>query len=220
MASNDAVLGATIGEILKARNIETPMYPPINRPENPDRHIALDVRNILVQLGLDLTDDSLQETPKRVTKMYTQEVFYGLNYANFPACTTIDNKMGYDEVIASKKIDVLSMCEHHLVPFIGHAYVAYIPKTKVLGLSKFNRVVDFFARRPQVQERLTEQCHAAFTHILQTDDVAIVIECQHLCVRLRGVKQSHGSTVTSKLGGRFKSVDALRSEFFALTQTR
>jgi GTP cyclohydrolase I len=167
-------------------------------------------------LGLDLDDDSLRETPKRVAKMFSEEVFYGLDYSNFPACTVIDNKMGYDEAIAGTKIDVLSMCEHHFVPFIGHAYVAYIPGTKVLGLSKFNRVVDFFARRPQVQERLTEQCHAAFTTILETDDVAVVIRCQHLCVRLRGVKQDGGSTVTSKLGGRFKSVDALRSEFFAL----
>jgi GTP cyclohydrolase I len=168
-------------------------------------------------LGLDMRDDSLDGTPARIAKMYGQEIFYGLDYKNFPKCTTVENKMGYDEAVVVKDADVLSVCEHHFVPFVGKACVAYLPSTKVLGLSKINRVVDFFARRPQVQERLTEQIWHTLACILETQHIAIVIRAEHMCVRLRGVKQeSH--TITSKLGGIFKTKPEARAEFFALTR--
>jgi len=172
---------------------------------------------MLHYLGLDLSDDSLSETPKRVAKMYTQEVFWGLNYANWPTMTAIQNKMGYDELLATK-CTVRSMCEHHLVPFIGVCWIGYLPKTKVLGLSKFNRLVDFFSRRPQVQERLTAQITAALQLILETNDVACVIHAHHYCVHLRGVQDTISKTVTSQMGGKFLKTPALRQEFLDLTR--
>lgn len=214
MTSTDHELGKKIHIKLKNMGIETPMNYP---PEDPTI-IGASFRDIMQEgLGLDLTDDSLDGTPARIAKMYGQEVFYGLNYKNFPACTTVENKMGYDEAVVVKDADVLSVCEHHFVPFIGKACVAYLPSTKVLGLSKINRVVDFFSRRPQVQERLTEQIWHALAVILETHNIAIVIRAEHMCVRLRGVKQeSH--TITSKLGGIFRTKPEARAEFFALTR--
>jgi GTP cyclohydrolase I len=161
-------------------------------------------------------DDSIKDTPTRIAKMYDSEIFYGLDYRNFPSCTTIENRMGYDELIVIKQIEVLSLCEHHFIPFIGYAHIGYIPETKVLGLSKFNRIVDFFARRPQVQERLTEQVHAALHHVLQSNDIGVVIRAEHLCVKLRGVKDNNSSTVTSKMTGKFRTERALREEFLHL----
>jgi GTP cyclohydrolase I len=211
----DVELGSQISNELKRAGIETPVMLDkllITR----SRYIANHFQSIMELLGLDMGDDSLKDTPARIGKMYVNEVFRGLDYGYFPKCTTVINKMHYDEVIISDGIDVLSMCEHHFVPFIGKAYVGYIPDTKVLGLSKFNRVVDFFARRPQVQERLTEQIHLAFRYILDTADVALVIRAQHYCVKLRGVKQTTTTTVTSKVSGRFKEKEALRAEFLSL----
>lgn len=217
--STDEQLGIKISTRLQQLGIETPMVNMLYYNDTNGGQSQL-IRSahatIMNSLGLDLQDDSLKDTPSRIAKMYTQEVFYGLDYTNFPKCTTIENKMGYDEVVVVKGIDVLSMCEHHFVPFIGCAHVGYIPKTKVLGLSKFNRVVDFFSRRPQVQERLGEQIHLALRTILETDDIAIVIEAQHFCVKLRGVKQDNTSTVTSKVTGRFMEKPELRAEFMAL----
>lgn len=213
-ANPENQLGLRVHLQLKKLGIETPMQPQI---ENVDVHIRLQVRNILTSLGLDLTDDSLKETPSRVAQMFTQEVFWGLNYDNFPKMTTIENKMNYDEMIATS-CSVKSICEHHLVPFMGIAHVAYIPKTKVLGLSKFNRLVDFFSRRPQVQERLTAQISSALQLILRTDDVAVVIKATHYCVHLRGVQDERSETVTSQVSGRFLKKPALRQEFLALTR--
>lgn len=214
--ATDTALGEMIGERLKLAGIETPMTNDLLIARRD--HISGMFYKIMQALGLDLKDDSLQGTPARIGKMFVSEVFYGLQYSNFPKCTTVENKMKYDEVIVSDGIDVLSMCEHHFIPFVGKAYVGYIPKTKVLGLSKFNRVVDFFSRRPQVQERLTEQVHLAFRTILETDDIALVIRAQHMCVKLRGVKQNSTWTTTSKMSGRFRESDALRAEFMALIQ--
>lgn len=207
-------LGLRVHLQLKRLGLETPM----NTPRSGAAwNIEKQIEAALKQLGLDLTDDSLKDTPARVAKMYTQEVFWGLNYDNFPKMTTIENKMKYDEMIAVS-CSVKSMCEHHLVPFIGSAHIAYIPKTKVLGLSKFNRVTDFFSRRPQVQERLTAQISAALQFILGTPDVAVVIQATHYCVHLRGVKDENSKTVTSKMSGRFMRKAPLRAEFLALTR--
>lgn len=207
-------LGRRVHEHLTTLSIETPFEPGeiVRRFE-----IADCMHRIMENLGLKMNDDSLQQTPERVAKMYCDEVFYGLDYERFPKCTTFENKMTYDEMIVTD-CTVMSLCEHHFVPFIGNAFVGYIPRHKVLGLSKFNRVVDFFSRRPQVQERLTVQIYAALCYILDTDDVAVVMKAEHLCSKLRGVKDARASTSTSKLGGRFMSKPELRAEFLALTR--
>lgn len=212
--------GKKVHELLVNKGIETPgvgTERSLHTPQNPDQVIRLSTESILRALGLNLRDDSLQNTPRRVAKMYTQEIFWGLNYANFPEMTAIANKMKYDEVLATK-CTVRSMCEHHLVPFIGVCWIGYLPKTKVLGLSKFNRLVDFFSRRPQVQERLTAQITASLQYILGTQDVACVIRASHYCVHLRGVQDTLSETVTSQMGGRFLRKPALRQEFLDLTR--
>lgn len=218
MSNNDPKLGTEIHNHLVKLGIETPGT--FTKTSALQRDLTLlDACTALVQgVGLNLEDDSIKDTPKRLHKMYNQEVFYGLHYEKFPKCTTVENKMAYDEMIAGRA-EVLSMCEHHFVPFIGVADVGYIPKTKVLGLSKFNRVVDFFSRRPQIQERLTEQVSAALRYILDTEDVAVVIRAEHMCVKLRGPKDATSVTITSKLTGKFKDVPELRSEFLALTRS-
>jgi len=154
----------------------------------------------------------LRETPRRVAKMFMYEIFGGLDYVNFPKITTIGNKMNYDSMLLERHIRVTSICEHHFVPIVGEAFVAYIPREKVIGLSKINRIVEFFCRRPQVQERLTEQIHAALCFILDTENVAVVLKAQHLCVQLRGVEDMQSDTITSRLGGVFFKGE-LRNEF-------
>ena len=145
--------------------------------------------------------------------MYVNEIFWGLDYEAFPKCTTVDNKMKYDEMVVERNVNVQSNCEHHFVVIDGVATVGYIPKQKVLGLSKINRVVEYFSKRPQIQERLTEQVYHALQYILETDDIAVVIDAQHYCVKSRGVEDVGSSTVTSKLGGVFKKDPAVRTEF-------
>lgn len=220
MVKNDLNgLGEEVRALLAERGLEKPYATPTVLDDETRGQLITDhFKRILELLGLDLIDDSLRDTPQRVAQMYLKEVFYGLDYSNFPRCTTVQNNMKYDEMIATK-CQVKSFCEHHFVPFIGTAYVAYIPNSHVLGLSKFNRVVDFFSRRPQIQERLTEQISRSLIHILHTDDVAVVIEATHMCVRLRGVQDEASHTVTSKLSGRFRTVPEARSEFLALTRT-
>jgi len=216
--NTDIELGFKINAELMRLGIETPTVGimDVAAPDANKKIIQNNFAGIMHELKLDLEDDSLKDTPKRIAKMYVDEIFSGLDYSNFPKCTTIENKMKFDELVLVRDIKVHSLCEHHFVPFIGHAHVAYIPDRKVVGLSKLNRVVDFFCRRPQVQERLTEQVAAAFQYILGTADVAVVIEAEHLCVKLRGVKDSSSNTITSKLGGRFKENSTLRAEFFSL----
>lgn len=209
-------LGFKVQEHLESLGIECPIRKSISSASN-ERDVSRYVQSILQALNLDMRDDSLKDTPKRVARMYLEEVFYGLRYENFPKMTVVKNRMKYDEMITCR-CQVMSLCEHHLVPFIGTAHIGYIPKDNVLGLSKFNRLVDFFSRRPQIQERLTEQVSAALQFILATEDVAVVISAEHLCVKLRGVKDQQSNTVTSKLAGRFRSTPEVRSEFLALTR--
>lgn len=170
--------------------------------------------NIMLALGLDLSDDSLADTPKRVAKMYVEEVFWGLLPENFPKMTVIENKMGYDEMVTEVNITLNSNCEHHFIPIIGKAHVSYIPKDKVIGLSKLNRLVDYYSRRPQVQERLTDQIAKKLQELLGTDDVAVVIDAMHTCVRTRGIKDSASHTRTSSLHGIYRSSADTRAEFY------
>ena len=160
-------------------------------------------------LGLDLTDDSLQGTPKRVAKMYIEEIFSGLNPANKPKVALFDNNYQYNRMLVEKNITFYSNCEHHFVHIIGKAHVAYISSGKVIGLSKLNRIVQYYAKRPQVQERLTNQIAEELKSVLHTDDVAVIIDAKHLCVSSRGVKDDTSSTVTSFFGGKFNTPEKI-----------
>jgi GTP cyclohydrolase I len=198
--------------------VETPI-----KKRNLDRKDQIDIiegnfAEIMRALGLDLSDDSLIETPKRVAKMYVNEIFWGLDYDAFPKCTTVDNKMHYNEMVVERNVNVQSNCEHHFVVIDGLATVAYVPKDKVLGLSKINRIVEYFSKRPQIQERLTEQIFHTLQFILGTEDVAVMIDAQHYCVKSRGVEDTGSSTVTSRLGGGFKNDPAVRNEFYQIAR--
>ena len=174
------------------------------------RLIKQDVQNIMNTLGLDLTDDSLKGTPNRVAKMFVNEIFGGLNPIKKPVSSTFENKYQYNEMLVEKNITVYSTCEHHLLPIIGKAHVAYFSKGNVIGLSKMNRIVDYFSKRPQVQERLTIQVVKALQEALGTEDVACVIDAKHLCVNSRGIKDVDCSTVTAEFGGKFKDKNVKR----------
>jgi GTP cyclohydrolase I len=174
--------------------------------------IRKDVENILLTLGLDLTDDSIKGTPNRVAKMFVNEIFGGLNPAKKPSASTFENNYKYGEMLVEKNIIVYSTCEHHLLPIIGRAHVAYISNGRVIGLSKMNRIVEHYAKRPQVQERLTMQIVQELQNALGTQDVACVIDAKHLCVNSRGIKDIESSTVTSEFGGKFKE-ESVRREF-------
>lgn len=174
--------------------------------------IKEDVRHIMETLGLDLTDDSLKGTPNRVAKMFVKELFGGLNPDVKPKASTFENKYKYGEMLVEKNITVYSTCEHHLLPIVGRAHVAYISNGTVVGLSKMNRIVDYYSKRPQVQERLTIQIVKELQEVLNTEDVACVIDAKHLCVNSRGIKDIESSTVTSEFGGKFKE-QATRREF-------
>jgi GTP cyclohydrolase I len=150
--------------------------------------------------------------------MYVEETFYGLQIDNFPKITVVENEFNYDEMLVEKNINIMSVCEHHFVGIVGKATIAYIPNGTVIGLSKLNRVAEYFARRPQVQERLTAQIYHALCYILETDQVAVVIDADHFCVKSRGIEDTGSSTVTSKLGGGFKDDAATRAEFMALAR--
>ena len=214
----DPELGRLVHEHLVKVGVETPV-----KKRNLDRKDQIDIiegnfAEIMRALGLDLSDDSLMETPKRVAKMYVNEIFWGLDYDAFPKCTTVNNKMNYNEMVVERNVSVQSNCEHHFVVIDGHATVAYVPKSKVLGLSKINRIVEYFSKRPQIQERLTEQIFHTLQFILDTEDVAVMIDAQHYCVKSRGVEDTGSSTVTSRLGGGFKTDPAVRNEFYHLAR--
>lgn len=213
----DAQLGQEIKKHLIKKGVETPMNE--SNVEDSDKLTLIESMfgQIMATLNLDLKDDSLRDTPKRVAKMFVNEVFYGLNYDNFPKCTAVDNKMKYDELVIEKNITCISNCEHHFVIIDGLCHIGYIPNEKVLGLSKLNRIADFFAKRPQIQERLTEQIYHALQYILKTDDIAVVVEGVHYCVKSRGIRDTTSSTITSKMGGRFKDDNSdVRKEFLSL----
>ncbi|GAD79922.1 GTP cyclohydrolase I FolE [Vibrio ezurae] len=202
-----------VKQALADRGLETPMVANELTAEDKKRKIEHHMREVLEILQLDLTDDSLQDTPKRIAKMYVDEVFSGLDYARFPKITVIENKMDVSEMVRVKDITLTSTCEHHLVTIDGRVTVAYIPRTKIIGLSKINRIVRFFAQRPQVQERMTQQILVAMQTLLESDDVAVKIDATHYCVKSRGVMDATSETTTTALGGIFKSNPATRHEF-------
>jgi len=181
----------------------------LTSPEKIDI-IKEDVRHIMETLGLDLTDDSLKGTPNRVAKMFVNEIFGGLDPEKKPSASTFDNKYKYGEMLVEKNITVYSTCEHHLLPIVGKAHIAYVSNGTVVGLSKMNRIVDYFAKRPQVQERLTIQVVKELQKVLNTEDVACVIDAKHLCVNSRGIRDVDSSTVTSEFGGVFKNKETKR----------
>jgi GTP cyclohydrolase I len=188
--------------------------------QNDDEKIGIiagHFEEIMKTLGLDLNDDSLKETPERVAKMYVKEIFSGLNPKNKPEITTFENKYQYNKMLVEKNISLYSYCEHHFVPIIGKVHVAYISKGKVIGLSKINRLVQYYAKRPQVQERLTVQIAEAIKKATGTEDVAVLIDAVHLCVASRGIKDTNSSTLTSDYSGKFINED-VKNEFLALVR--
>jgi GTP cyclohydrolase I len=208
--SDEALL---VREALVEQGLETPMVANgLSSRQKYDRINEL-MTEVMETLGLDLRDDSLTETPHRIAKMYVHEVFSGLDYRHFPRLSLIENKMGANEMVKVRDIDMTSTCEHHFVTIDGVAKVAYIPKDKIIGLSKINRVVRFFARRPQVQERLTRQILVALQALLDTDDVAVSIDATHYCVKSRGVMDANSQTSTTALGGCFRENIHTRAEF-------
>lgn len=208
-------------EALMVRNalikhgLETPMIDNKLSDEQKYEKIKSSFTDIVETLGLDLSDDSLCETPHRIAKMYVREIFSGLDYKDFPKVTCIENKMNVDEMVKVDKISLTSTCEHHFVTIDGYARVAYIPNDTIIGLSKINRIVRFFARRPQVQERLTQQVLVALQTLLNTENVAVSIDATHYCVKSRGVMDVNSSTSTTALGGSFKANGTTRQEFLA-----
>ena len=210
-----AAEAVVVRDALIARGLETPLVPNRLGAEEKRQLVEAHFTEIMTALGLDLRDDSLVDTPRRVAKMFVDEIFGGLDYRNFPKATVVENKMACDEMIRVDGIGVSSTCEHHFVTIDGKATVAYIPKRKIIGLSKINRIVAFFAQRPQIQERLTEQVLLALQILLDTEDVAVRIQAVHYCVRSRGVMDSNSKTITTALGGAFKTSPDTRQEFLA-----
>ena len=211
----------TIGDNHISSNIETPLMPDAfdKTDQEKIRSIQGHFEKIMRDLGLDLTDDSLSGTPYRFAKMYVKELFYGLNPANKPKLSTFENKYGYKKMLVEQNITIDSSCEHHFLPIVGHAHIAYVPKDKVIGLSKINRLVDYYAHRPQVQERLCLQIMKDLQDILDTEDVIVVINAKHLCVSSRGIKDKNSFTTTVEYGGCFEQVTN-RNEFFAFLTGR
>lgn len=212
MLTDKAIL---VRAALEAHGLETPMLDSGFTHEEKKSRIEGCMRDIMQTLGLDLTDDSLADTPQRIAKMYVDEIFAGLDYQRFPKITVIANKLGSMQPVQVSGISLTSTCEHHFVTIDGTASVAYIPKDNILGLSKINRLVGFFAQRPQVQERLTQQVMVAIQALTGSDDVAVSINATHYCVKARGVRDSSSYTKTSALGGKFNTDRQLRAEFFA-----
>jgi GTP cyclohydrolase I len=217
MEKTDPVLGEQVRQHLLKVGLETPMvYDQVKaKSDKKIKNIAKHFTAIMEELGLDLTDDSLTDTPNRVAKMYVREIFYGLDYDSFPKCTRIENKMGQNNsFVLERNVNVQSNCEHHFVIIDGKATVAYIPRTTILGLSKLNRIVQFFSKRPQVQERLTEQIAETISFITGSPDVAVYIEGVHYCVKSRGIQDTTSSTMTLATRGVFaEERSELRREF-------
>jgi GTP cyclohydrolase I len=202
----DNLLIEEMGDEHKASSVETPLRADAFDISDEEKIAAIEphFKAIMEILGMDLRDDSLRGTPLRVAKMYVKELFQGLNPANMPSMTLFENKFQYNEMLVEKNINFYTNCEHHFVPFFGKAHVAYISSGKVIGLSKLNRLVEYFSKRPQVQERLTMQVGKALQTVLQTQDVAIMMDAKHLCVSSRGVKDDSSNTLTTFFGGKFQ----------------
>jgi GTP cyclohydrolase IA len=205
-----------------ASSAETPMRPDAFELDDEEKIIRIEkhFREIMTTLGLDLTDDSLAGTPHRVAKMFVKEAFSGLNPKNKPVARLFENKYNYDQMLVEKDITFYSHCEHHFVPIYGKAHVAYFSSGKVIGLSKINRIVQYFAKRPQVQERLTVQIGQELVRILQTDSVAIVMDANHMCVASRGVTDTNSKTGTAFFSGKFKEDDNVKREFLNYINTK
>lgn len=225
MRINEFTVSDTPGQIINFQVLDSDEIRTLNETPLRQDAFALDdetkqeiieknFREIMLTLGLDLDDDSLAGTPQRVARMFVKEIFQGLNPENKPQVSLFENKYNYDQMLVEKDITVHSYCEHHFVPFIGKAHVAYISSGKVIGLSKINRIVEFFSKRPQVQERLTVQIAEELKKVLNTEDVAVVIEATHFCVITRGIKDSSSNTFTSHYSGKFRQPD-VRNEFLS-----
>ncbi|WP_299060437.1 GTP cyclohydrolase I FolE [uncultured Polaribacter sp.] len=206
-----------IGNNHFSSNIKTPLREDafVKTDEEKIENISYHFKKIMEEIGLDLMDDSLSGTPYRVAKMYVKELFYGLNPANKPKISTFDNKYAYKKMLVEQNITIDSACEHHFLPIIGYANVAYIPKSKVIGLSKINRLVDYYARRPQVQERLVLQILNDLQEILDTEDVIVSVTAKHLCVSSRGIKDQNSYTTSLEYGGKFANSET-RNEFLKI----
>ena len=204
-----------IGDNHISTNIETPLVKSAFEKSDLEKIESIQkyFGKIMEELGLDLTDDSLSGTPYRVAKMYVKELFYGLNPSNKPKLSTFENKYGYKKMLIEQNITIDSSCEHHFLPIVGHAHIAYIPKDKVIGLSKINRLVDYYSHRPQVQERLCMQILKDLQKVLNTEDVIVVINAKHLCVSSRGIKDKNSFTSTIEYGGVFENIK-YRNDFF------
>ncbi|WP_421978323.1 GTP cyclohydrolase I FolE [Roseivirga seohaensis] len=210
-----------IGDEHVGTSYETPMVPNAFDMDDDLKQELIEkkFKEIMEIMGLDLSDDSLSGTPKRVAKMYIKEIFSGLSPANKPKVTLFENKYQYNEMLVEKNITFYSNCEHHFVPIIGKAHVAYISSGKVIGLSKINRIVEYYAKRPQVQERLTVQIANELKTLLETEDVAVIIDADHLCVQSRGVKDVNSSTVTAQFHGKFKE-NSTKKELMSYINTK
>jgi len=208
-----------MGDQHKASSVETPLRADAFEKTDEEKIALIEphFRAIMETLGMDLNDDSLRGTPLRVAKMYVKELFQGLNPANMPSMTLFENKFQYNEMLVEKNINFYTNCEHHFVPFFGKAHVAYMSSGKVIGLSKLNRLVEYFSKRPQVQERLTMQVGKALQTVLQTQDVAVVMDAKHLCVSSRGVKDDSSNTITTFYGGKFQE-EKTKMEFLKLIE--
>ncbi|MGP1956758.1 MAG: GTP cyclohydrolase I FolE [Arsenophonus sp. NC-PE1-MAG3] len=202
-----------VRQALEARGLEAPLFDHSFSLNERKQQIEEHMGEIIHLLNLDISDASLAKTPNRVAKMYIDEIFSGLDYNNFPKITLIENKMDFDEMVTVRDITLTSVCEHHFITIDGKAALAYIPKNKVIGLSKINRIVQFFSQRPQVQERLTKQILIALQTLLGTSNVAVSIDAIHYCVKARGICDVSSSTITTSLGGLFKSSQNTRQEF-------
>lgn len=213
-SKKDPELGQKIAKHLTTKGVETPLCKN-HTYDAPRAKLAIytGVYDMLKHLGLNMEDDSLEGTPQRIADMFMDELFIGLDYNNFPKCTAVENKAGYNEMVTIGPIQTYSTCEHHLVTIDGFTWISYVPGSKVLGLSKFARIVNFFARRPQIQERMTEQIFHALCFILKTEDVAVYQKATHYCMKSRGIQDGTSTTTTSKLGGRFMNNATLRNEF-------
>ena len=210
-----------IGDNHISTSIDTPLREDAFEKTDDEKMVEIEkhFRSIMEIMGLDLNDDSLKGTPRRVAKMYIKEIFSGINPANKPEIALFENKYRYQEMLVEKNISFYSNCEHHFVPIIGKAHVAYISSGKVIGLSKLNRLVEYYAKRPQVQERMTMQIGKDLQNVLETEDVAIVIDAKHLCVASRGVEDDTSSTITAFYGGKFKE-DKTRNEFLRFVEMK
>ena len=222
----DQSLGHLVRKHIQSLGLETPVTEAVLANEDDKiKSITKNMTEVLETLGMDLTDDSLMDTPARLAKMFVREIFWGLDYNKFPKCTAIENKMSqasttlHGSFVLERNVNVMSTCEHHFVPIEGKASVAYIPGKKVLGLSKLNRIVEFYCKRPQVQERLTEQIRAALAFVTETDDIAVYIDAGHFCVKTRGIQDVGSSTVTLSVGGVFAEDNSdIRREFLNIAR--